>query len=139
MLRFAMVYCKESMTMALVLISIADSDLFCSLANGSIGNDHLITLHQLSCRKAVLSVVCVCVCVCVCLFTSGSPTIQGPPLFKDMTTRHVQTCSTWTSLYSPPPPEMFKIIHYEACTVGKQVVGILLECFLAILLSLSLL
>ena len=28
------------------------------------------------------------------------------------------------------PPDMFKLVHYEECTVIKRVVGILLECFL---------
>ena len=29
-----------------------------------------------------------------------------------------------------PSPNMFEVVHYEACTVGKQPAGILLECFL---------
>ena len=29
-----------------------------------------------------------------------------------------------------PAPNMVKLVHYEARTVGKRVVGILLECFL---------
>ena len=30
----------------------------------------------------------------------------------------------------PPPPDMFKLIHYGARTAGKRAVGILFECFL---------
>ena len=30
----------------------------------------------------------------------------------------------------PLPPDMFKRVQYATCTVGKHVVGILLECFL---------
>ena len=40
---------------------------------------------------------------------------------------HVQTCSTWTTLYRYSPPDMFKFVHKKH--VGKRVVGILLECF----------
>ena len=31
---------------------------------------------------------------------------------------------------TPPPPDMFKLVHYAARTVGKRTVGILQECFL---------
>ena len=33
----------------------------------------------------------------------------------------------------PPPQNMFKLVQYEACTVGKRSVGILMECFLYLL------
>ena len=42
---------------------------------------------------------------------------------------HFQTFSAWTLLYKDPP-YMFKLVHYEARTVGKRAVCILLECFL---------
>ena len=40
-------------------------------------------------------------------------TIQGPPAGP-----------------GSPPPDMFKLVHYEARTVGKRAVSILIECFL---------
>ena len=40
---------------------------------------------------------------------------------------HLPTC---TDLPCVGLPDMFKLVHYEACAVGKLVVGILLECFL---------
>ena len=48
-------------------------------------------------------------------------TVQGYP--------HAQTCSTWSSLCNHPP-NLFKHVHYEAHTIDKWAVGILLECFL---------
>ena len=63
-------------------------------------------------------------------------TIQGPPV--RVPPQHIQTCSAWTSLYrepSAPLPDMFKHLHYEARTVGKQVVRILPECFLVIIVN----
>ena len=47
------------------------------------------------------------------------------------TPRHIQTCSTWTSLYRDPL-DIFKLVHYEPCTVYKWAVGISLECFLVV-------
>ena len=61
--------------------------------------------------------------VCVCLFTGGSYTStspapphcpypgQGPGPTRP---RHVQICSTWTSLYRLPPHVMFKRVHLES-------------------------
>ena len=43
-------------------------------------------------------------------------TVQGPP-------QRVQTCSTWTALYTEPP-------RHERRMVGRRAVGVLLECFL---------
>ena len=34
---------------------------------------------------------------------------------------------------NPPLPDMFKLVHYEACAVDKRAVGILLECFLVLI------
>ena len=31
-----------------------------------------------------------------------------------------------------PPPDMFKLLHYKARTIGKRVDGIQLECFLVV-------
>ena len=48
-------------------------------------------------------------------------TVQGTPL------THIQTCSTWTSLYRDP------LGHVQTCSLWntyKRVVGILLQCFL---------
>ena len=49
------------------------------------------------------------------------------------TPRHVQTYPTWTSLNRdplPPAPYMLKLVRYEALTIDKRAVRILLECFL---------
>ena len=55
--------------------------------------------------------------------------IQGLTLYRVLLTRHIHTCSTWTSLYGNPPLHMFKLVHYKVRTVDKRVIGILLECF----------
>ena len=103
----------------------------------------------------------------VSLFTGG-PTIQGavpsirarltrtsvyspppPDMFRlvplgpycldqpDPSPGHIQTCTNLDlpvqGTHAPtPPPEMFKLVHYKAHTVGKQTVGILLEYFLVV-------
>ena len=72
------------------------------------------------------SVVSVCYSVCL---QGGShvTTIQ-------LTTIHYpahQICSTWTSPYRYLP-NMFKLVHYEAQTVSKWVVGIQLKCLLVV-------
>ena len=46
---------------------------------------------------------------------------------------YVQICSTLTS---PTHSDIFKLVHYEAYQVGKWEVGILLECFLVIIIKL---
>ena len=47
---------------------------------------------------------------------------------------YLKLCSGWTSLYrDPTPPDMFILVHYEAHTVGKWTISILLECFLVTL------
>ena len=35
----------------------------------------------------------------------------------------------------PPPQDMFKLVHYEVRTVGKQAVGIRLKCLLVVLIN----
>ena len=54
------------------------------------------------------------------------PPVQGP-----VYPRHVQTCSTWTSEYSPPPRDMFRLfVQYVARTVDKQAIFIQPKCLL---------
>ena len=69
-------------------------------------------------------------------------TIQGPhspPPPRDMGPhctgthpRHVLNLFNLDLNVQGPPPllDMFKLVHYEVCTVGKWLVDILLECFL---------
>ena len=38
-----------------------------------------------------------------------------------------------TTVQNLPSPTMFRLVHYESCTVGKRTVGILLECLLVYL------
>ena len=52
----------------------------------------------------------------------------GPPLYM----AHHCTGTLPHPTGTPPPPDMSKLVHYEAHTVGKWVVRILLECFLVI-------
>ena len=78
------------------------------------------------------------VCLSVILSTGGGLTLQGPnPVSpaQGPAPRHFQTCSGWTPPYrtSPPPtpphpPAGFKLVHYEACTIGKWESGTLKEC-----------
>ena len=103
----------------------------------TVPESNLVTACQRSCGKVMFSVV------------SVRP--QGDPMWPlPMMQRHVQTCLTWTSLHRDPPPrtfsnlfkldltvqgpraspDMFKLIHYEACMVGNRAVSILPECFL---------
>ena len=96
------------------------------------------------------------VCMSVCLFIGGEWVgrgfiVQGPalplssqdpkstprtvphPPAQGPNPRPVQTCSTWISPFrapAPPPPNMLKLVHYEACTLDKWAVGILLDAFL---------
>ena len=86
-----------------------------------------------SLRKVKFSVVCVSVCLSVCS--------QGGGLYK--TLPQDKWGLGWTSLNmcmagggrtgvrilyrAPPPPDVVKLIHYEAQTVGKRVVGIRLN------------
>ena len=53
-----------------------------------------------------------------------------PDLFNLDLTVHVQLGLHCTR--TPLSPAMFNFVHYEACTLGKRVVGIPLECFLVI-------
>ena len=49
--------------------------------------------------------------------------------YRDHAPRH--GTSLYGDLLRPPPPQaMLKLVHYKACTEGKRVVGILLECFI---------
>ena len=47
-----------------------------------------------------------------------------------------QTCSNLfyldLTMQGSLPPDMFKLLHYKARTVGKRVDGIQLECFLVV-------
>ena len=67
------------------------------------------------------------------LVPAPSTSVQGPGfLCTAPTSRQVQTCSKWNSLYSshspPPPPNMFKVV--ETHGVDKRSVVIPLEWFL---------
>ena len=66
---------------------------------------------------------------------SGGVPVQGPDAISPtQAPRHVETCSTWTSLYRDPlPPDMFKLIHYAARTVEKM--GEIFSCFKVFLLK----
>ena len=55
--------------------------------------------------------------------------VPGPSVYKGSQTRHLVHGPS-TSSPKQEPPDIFKLFHYEAHTVGKRVVGILLECFL---------
>ena len=117
--------------------------------NSSITYFEYFTTRQRSCGKVIFSVMSV-------IMFGGSHvtiihdalelTIQDPLVPAPTPTPiDLDTCSTWThhtgtlspgpaprhgtSLYSPPP-DMFKRVHYELCTVDEQAVLILLECFL---------
>ena len=80
----------------------------------------LITTRQRNCRKVMFSVVS------ICLFRGADVPVQGPA---------PQTC--WklfildlTVQGSPPPPDTFKFVHYEAWTARKRAVDIQLKCLL---------
>ena len=58
-------------------------------------------------------------CLSLCLFTEG-----------------VGSCTVQFGLYcTPPRPDIFKLVPYEACTASKRAVGILLECFFVIFME----
>ena len=92
-------------------------------------------------------------CMCLSLCSQGGYLMWPLPImhlispYRDPSW-HVQTCSTWISLYRGPPTQLtwpwsllcrhpfgpgLRSIHYEACMVGMQTVGILLECFLVLI------
>ena len=68
------------------------------------------------------------------------PSVQGPPghaqnLFNLYFTvqgspGHAQNLFNLYFTVQGPAPDMFKSVHYEARTVGKWAVGIILECLL---------
>ena len=74
----------------------------------------------------------------VSLFTEESSTVQGhdpktplkkgtwqwPPLYRALPQVPIPCTGPWPD---PPLPDMFKFVHYEACTVSKRALGILLE------------
>ena len=84
-------------------------------------NCKVITARQLSCGKMMISFLFVCPC------KSLTPSVRPPPVRAP---GHVQTCTTWNSLYMDPPRDMFKLVHYKPQTLGKQAVGIRLNCLL---------
>ena len=43
---------------------------------------------------------------------------------------HVIITHDTVSMYTKPPPNMLKLLHYEARTVGKRAIGIVPESFL---------
>ena len=67
-----------------------------------IGRFCIVTAHQWRCEKVMFSVVC----VCQSIFSKG-----GGPTIQDLT---VQRSTS---------PDMFKLFHYEACTVNQKTVG----------------
>ena len=72
--------------------------------------------------------------VCLLFCAGPQPWSPHPPTpLNPMPTCSTCCCSTWTSLYKDPSSNIFKLVHYEAGTVGKQAVVILLECFLVLL------
>ena len=71
---------------------------------------------------------------------------QGPPPLAQVLPlcRNPQDLAprTYSNLFNldltiQGPPDMFKLVHYEAHTVCKRVVSILLECFLVLLTNSS--
>ena len=93
-----------------------------------------------------------CLCLSFCLWVPvqgpGQPlcTTSRPSVPLSLCTwsqplRHVQTCSTWTSMYKDPPDQtcsnlfildltMFKFVTSQYTIYGKWAVGIRLKCLL---------
>ena len=96
--------------------------------------------RQQSCGKIMFSVVSVCHSVHrgVSHVTIAQDalelTIQGPPQFPALPPpRPPRTCSNlfnWDLAVQLPTMVLFKLVNCEVRNVGKQVVGILLGCFL---------
>ena len=88
----------------------------------------IFTDRQRSCEKLMFSVVS------VILF--GGSLVQCPgPVNPYCTGLHLPDIFKFVSLGphhtgSPPPPDMFKLVDYEAPTAGKREVGIPLNCLL---------
>ena len=85
-----------------------------------------IITRQQNCDKVIFSVVS------VCLFTGGSNVIVTHDAL-DLIIHGARTSPP--KICTPPSPRMFKLVHYEARTVGKRTVGILQECFLVFMCS----
>ena len=85
-------------------------------------NCKVITARQLSCGKMMISFLFVCPC------KSLTPSVPPPPR------KGPWTCSNLYNLeltvHGPPPRDMFKLVHYKPQTLGKQAVGIRLNCLL---------
>ena len=84
-----------------------------------------ITARQRSCGKIMFSVVSVCQSFCPggwvlcdhypwCIGPHHTGNLPSPALMYSPlphSTGHIQTCTTWTSLYRNPPPDIFKLIQ----------------------------
>ena len=66
--------------------------------------------------KVMFSVMWVCLSVCSWGVSNKTGTCTGLSSLG-----HVETCSTWTLLYEDPHhTDLFKLVHYVACTVAKR-------------------
>ena len=70
----------------------------------------ITTARQRSWERIMFSTLCFCQCVCL----QGSPAREDPQ----------SPPSIWISVYRDPP-DMFKLVHYEACMVSWYPTGIL--------------
>ena len=105
----------------------------------SVVNWYIITVLQRSCGKVMFSIISVCLSTgdspcdhylwCIEPHHTGTPLIPAP---RPCPSGYIQTCSTWTSLYRDPAPDMFKPVYFETRMFGMRAVGILVECFLVI-------
>ena len=86
---------------------------------------HIFTADQRSGRKVMFSGMCLCVSV------HGKYHVT---ITHDALMHWTETCRKGFNLHltGDDPPDMFKLIHYEARTVDKQAVYFLLECFLVL-------
>ena len=85
-----------------------------------------INAYQLSCEGNAFSRVCLPT-------GGGGATIQDPgqpSLLYRACTPDMFKLNQDGPHCTAPPPETFKLVHYETCTVSKRAVGILLDCFL---------
>ena len=58
-------------------------------------------------------------------------TIQRHPGPR-LSSRHGTSLNMLSTVQGPPFQDMFKFVHYEACTVVTWVVGVLPKCFLVV-------